>query len=209
MASSLTPADRRLCAIYGVIALVALIATQTSLVIHLVDGGTPSSFVTDSVVNPAATFLTLDAVLAALSALVLMVVESRRIGIPRVWLYVALSFIIAISVALPLFLIERQRRLAQTRVRRLDESHQWCRAGIGSSRWVSRRVVTQNPTLWPLSSTGAACQALHNLTLTSRVRSRWPAASASASRRGTNPESSRQSWHTQAALGPRCTTSTT
>ena len=115
MASSLTPADKRLCAIYGVIALVALIATQTSLVVHLVDGGTLSSFITDSVVNPAATFLTLDAVLAALSALVLMVVESRRIGIPRVWLYVALSFIVAISVALPLFLIERQRRLAQTR----------------------------------------------------------------------------------------------
>jgi hypothetical protein len=115
MASVLTSADRRLCTLYAVIALAALIATQTSLVVHLVDGGTLASFVTDAVVNPAATFLTLDAALAALSALVLMVVESRRIAIPRVWLYIALSFVVAISVALPLFLIERQRRIAQTR----------------------------------------------------------------------------------------------
>lgn len=114
-ASTLTPTDKRLCVLYGVIALAALIATQTSLVLHFLDGGTLVTFVTDSVVNPAATFLTLDAVLAACAAWVLMVAESRRIGIPRLWLYIVLSFAVAISVALPLFLIERQRRLAETR----------------------------------------------------------------------------------------------
>lgn len=115
MATALTTADKRLCAGYGLIAFVALVATQASLVAHFLDDGTLVSFVTDSVVNPAATFLTLDAVLAAAAAIVLMVVESRRLGIPRLWLYVVLTFAVAISVAFPLFLIERQRRLAQTR----------------------------------------------------------------------------------------------
>jgi hypothetical protein len=32
-----------------------------------------------------------------------------------VWLYIALSFLVAISVTFPLFLIARQRRLAQQR----------------------------------------------------------------------------------------------
>jgi hypothetical protein len=51
--------------------------------------------------------------------------------------------------------------------------------------------------------------AQRSLTLASRVCSRWPTASNSASRCGRKPESSRQSWHTVAAVDPRWTTSTT
>jgi hypothetical protein len=47
------------------------------------------------------------------AAFVLMVIEARRLGIRHVWIYMALSFVVALSVAFPLFLIARQRRLAR------------------------------------------------------------------------------------------------
>ncbi len=39
-------------------------------------------------------------------------VEARRHAIRFVWIYVAMGFAVAISVAFPLFLIARERRLA-------------------------------------------------------------------------------------------------
>lgn len=42
-----------------------------------------------------------------------MVTEARRLGVRLVWVYVALSFAIAISVTFPLFLIAREMRLAK------------------------------------------------------------------------------------------------
>jgi hypothetical protein len=39
--------------------------------------------------------------------------EAHRLDIRFVWLYVVLSFVIAVSVMFPLFLIARQRALAR------------------------------------------------------------------------------------------------
>lgn len=100
------------CIAYGAVALAAFIGTQTELVRHFRHHGTIHSFLTDPVVNPAASFLTIDVVAVAVVALIFMLAESRRLGLPRVWLYVSLTFIVAISVALPLFMIERERHLA-------------------------------------------------------------------------------------------------
>jgi len=63
-------------------------------------------------VNPAAASLSIDLAFFGLAAVIWMVVEARRLQIPWVWAYVVLSFLIAISVTFPLFLIARQRRLA-------------------------------------------------------------------------------------------------
>jgi hypothetical protein len=105
--------SRRLrCALYATVALLALIGTQTELFRHFHRHGTVATFLTDPVVNPAASFLTIDVVAVAVVALIFMVAESRRLGLPRLWLYVALTFVVAISVALPLFMIERERHLA-------------------------------------------------------------------------------------------------
>lgn len=100
------------CALYGLLAIAALVGTQTELIRHFQHHGTIRTFVTDPFVNPAASFLTIDVGAVAVVALIFMVAESRRLGLPRVWLYVALTFIVAISVALPLFMIERERHLA-------------------------------------------------------------------------------------------------
>ena len=108
----MSSSSRLRCLLYGTVALAAFIGTQTEVVRHFRHRGTIRTFLTDPVVNPAASFLTIDVLAVAVVALIFMVAESRRLGLPRVWLYVALTFIVAISVALPLFMIERERHLA-------------------------------------------------------------------------------------------------
>ncbi len=49
----------------------------------------------------------------SLAALIFMVVEGRRLQMRRVWLYVALTFLVAWACSFPLFLYVRERRLAR------------------------------------------------------------------------------------------------
>jgi hypothetical protein len=54
----------------------------------------------------------------SLAAVTFMIVEGRRIALPRLWLYIVLTFAIAWAFAFPLFLFMRERYLgAQTPVR--------------------------------------------------------------------------------------------
>ena len=111
--SRLTSTDTTLCASYGLFALGALVSTQVILVKYLSSEG--GSLVEDVFANGAATFATIDLLVVALVALVFMVVEGRRLGVRFLWVYVVLTFAVAISVSLPLFLIARQFRLAAQR----------------------------------------------------------------------------------------------
>ena len=108
----LTGTDKVLCAVYAVLGLTALVWTQIVLVNYL---GTDGSLFDDITANGAATFTTIDLFAVALVALVFMVVEGRRIGLRFLWVYVVLTFAVAISVALPAFLIARQIHLARER----------------------------------------------------------------------------------------------
>ena len=60
----------------------------------------------------------IDLLVVAFVALVFMVAEGRRIGMRFLWVYVLLTFLVAISVSLPLFLIVRQVHLAKERAER-------------------------------------------------------------------------------------------
>jgi hypothetical protein len=109
-----------LCVAYGIISLVALIGTWSQNVAYFrPDDGVAgfalatARFWRDAMTTPASVSLTVDLGLFFLAAAVLMVMESRRLGIPFVWLYVLFGFLIAISVTFPLFLIARERRLAE------------------------------------------------------------------------------------------------
>jgi hypothetical protein len=110
-------ARSRLSFFYGVIAVLALCATWHQNLHYL--GGGASGFVDanvrfwkDTFAVPAGASITLDLLLFGLAVIAWMVLESRRLGIRLVWLYVLLGFVIAISVTFPLFLIARERRLA-------------------------------------------------------------------------------------------------
>jgi inner membrane protein involved in colicin E2 resistance len=64
--------------------------------------------------------VTVDILLFALAANVLMVVEARKHGVRFVWAYIAGGLAIAISVMFPLFLIAREMRVGRTETTRLS-----------------------------------------------------------------------------------------
>jgi apolipoprotein N-acyltransferase len=103
-----------LCALYAAIAMLALAATWHQNLMYF--GANPLTgtvrFWRETLVTPASVSIMVDIFLLALAVVVWMVIEARRLGIGYVWAYVALGWLVAISVALPLFLIARERRLA-------------------------------------------------------------------------------------------------
>ncbi|MDT5018325.1 MAG: hypothetical protein QOD39_4485 [Mycobacterium sp.] len=117
----LPTSSKVLCAIFGVIAIVALIATWSQNVAYLDNPGRfLLDFFNDSKVTPASRSLTVDIVLFFLAASILMVVEARKHGIRFVWLYILGGLAIAISVTFPLFLIAREMRIGRTEETRLS-----------------------------------------------------------------------------------------
>jgi hypothetical protein len=115
----MTRTTRWLCVGYGLLAAAALVATWSQNLAFFAESPDAGviGFVRAGYANPAAASLSNDLLFLALAALVWMVVEARRHAIRFVWLYVLLSFIVAISVSFPLFLIARERRLAATPAR--------------------------------------------------------------------------------------------
>ncbi len=65
--------------------------------------------------GPAVTSLTVDLLVVAVAGCILIVVEARRLGMKRAWLYIVLSGITAFAFTFPLFLAMRERRLAAIR----------------------------------------------------------------------------------------------
>lgn len=65
--------------------------------------------------GPAVLSLTVDVLIAAVAVVAFMVIESRRLGMRRVWVYVVLIPLVALASALPLFLAMRERTLAGRR----------------------------------------------------------------------------------------------
>ena len=108
----LTSADKALCAIYAVLGLAALIGTQIVLFDYLASDG---NLMDDVVANGSATFSLIDLLAVALVGLVFMIAEGRRLGMRFLWAYVVVTYLVAISVALPAFLIARQVHLAGQR----------------------------------------------------------------------------------------------
>jgi len=106
--------DKALCALYGLVALGALIGTWSQNLAFLAqpDSGGILGFIRATAPNHAAASIGIDLGFMCVAAFVWMVVEARRLGIRFVWAYIALSLLIAVSVMFPLFLLARQRRMA-------------------------------------------------------------------------------------------------
>jgi hypothetical protein len=65
--------------------------------------------------GPAVSSLTVDLLVVAVAGCILIVVESRRLGMRFAWVYIVLSGITAFAFTFPLFLAMRERKLASTR----------------------------------------------------------------------------------------------
>ncbi|MDY7541068.1 MULTISPECIES: DUF2834 domain-containing protein [unclassified Cryobacterium] len=66
--------------------------------------------------GPSVSSLTVDLLVTAVAGSILIIVESRRLGMKRGWLYVVLAFVLAFAFSFPLFLAMRERHLAATRM---------------------------------------------------------------------------------------------
>lgn len=101
-----------LCGVYAVIAVIALIDTWgQNLAYQNSAADFFTSFWQETKVTPAARSITIDLLLFALAAAILMVIEARKHGVRLVWVYIVGGLFIAISVTFPLFLIARELRL--------------------------------------------------------------------------------------------------
>lgn len=110
-----------LCVVYGAIALGALIATWSQNLAYAHTGAALLvNFWRDTKVTAASRSITADIVLFALAATILMVIEARKHNVRFVWAYVLGSFLIAVSVTFPLFLIARELRMGATESPRLS-----------------------------------------------------------------------------------------
>jgi len=65
--------------------------------------------------GPAVASIGVDLLVVAVAGSILIVAESRRLGMRRAWLYIVLSGVTAFAFTFPLFLAMRERRLAATR----------------------------------------------------------------------------------------------
>lgn len=111
----MTITRRALCVVYGLTSVLALIGTWGNNLRYLNLGffGANVRFWQDTLANPASRSITVDIFFLSLAATVWMLLEARRLSMRGAWLYVLLSFLIAVSVTFPVFLINRERALSK------------------------------------------------------------------------------------------------
>jgi hypothetical protein len=104
-----------LAVVYLVLAVAGLIGTWTYNVIAITER---NDFIGDLVTSgPAVSSITIDLLVVAVAGSILIVVESRRLGMRFAWLYFGGSAVTAFAFTFPLWLAMRERRLAAVRDR--------------------------------------------------------------------------------------------
>jgi hypothetical protein len=106
-----------LAAIYLVLAVVGLVGTWTFNAFAIAQARDFLGDWTNS--GPSVSSLTVDLMVAAVAGSILIIVEARRLGMKRGWLYVVLAGVTAFAFVFPLFLAMRERTL----VSRTDVGH--------------------------------------------------------------------------------------
>jgi len=97
--------------VYLGLAIAGLVGTWTFNALAIVQ---MRDFIGDWVGSgPSVSSLTVDLLVVAVAGCILIIVEARRLGIKRAWLYVVLSGVTAFAFTFPLFLAMRQRRLTE------------------------------------------------------------------------------------------------
>lgn len=71
----------------------------------------PRLFVEHLFANGVSAFFGLDVVLSAVALSGFVLIEGRRLGLGRRWVPIAATFLVGVSLGLPLFLYQRQVRL--------------------------------------------------------------------------------------------------
>ena len=101
----------RVAPVFLMLAVVGCVLPLIFFVRFLVaEGFNVSSFLRQLFDNNVSTFFAMDVVVSAVTVWVFVYVEGRRKKMKRLWLYVACTLIVGVSLALPLFLAIRERQ---------------------------------------------------------------------------------------------------
>ncbi len=114
----MTRSEKTLCAVYALIAIIALVATWSNNIGFMLqpENRDVLSWYRALYANQAAASFTNDLLMLALAGCIFMAIEARRLNMRFVWIYILLSGPVAISVMFPLFLIARQITISKLRV---------------------------------------------------------------------------------------------
>ena len=74
-------------------------------------GFSPQRFLQDMFANGVSAFFGMDVVLSAVALGAFVLIESARIRLDRAWVPIAATFLVGVSLGLPLFLYRRQVHL--------------------------------------------------------------------------------------------------
>ena len=109
--------------VYGIFAAAGAIVPWYFNIRHMRESGellTPQVWLAGGFINSPTGSITTDFLIGTTPVLVWMVVEARRLGMRRSWLYVVTTFLVAFAFACPLFLLMREARLQGTPARRVS-----------------------------------------------------------------------------------------
>jgi hypothetical protein len=97
---------------YLILCLVGLLVPNSLFFPWLLEHGVnPQRFVQDMFANGVSAFFGMDVVLSAVALGAFVLVESARIRLNRSWLPIVATFLVGVSLGLPLFLYRRQVHL--------------------------------------------------------------------------------------------------
>jgi len=99
--------------VFLILTVVGLIATWYHLVPYVIAQGgfSISQFVADINANQAAAAVTNDIMVVVVMFLFWSFIEARRLGMKHWWVYLLLTFTIALAVSFPLFMYQRERAM--------------------------------------------------------------------------------------------------
>ena len=93
--------------------IVSIVGLVTALVFNGIASITGQNYLDAWFGSAVDWVLSLDILIVAIAGSAFMIFEARRLGMKRVWLYIALSGVTAFAFTFPLFLAMRERKLAQ------------------------------------------------------------------------------------------------
>jgi hypothetical protein len=104
--------------IYGIMAIAGIGLTwYFNIQFMLQQGGFSISEYTQAInVNPAASSVSSDIFAAAFTFTFWSFFEARKLGMRHWWIYIVLTFSIAMAFAFPLFLLMRERKIASEKL---------------------------------------------------------------------------------------------
>jgi len=103
---------------FAVAAVIGVIVTWYFNIQHMlaVDGSSAMSFIEAMYANSASTSISNDLLVVVATFLFWSYTEAKRLGMRHWWVYIILTFVIAIAFAFPLFMYMREKAIAQSPV---------------------------------------------------------------------------------------------